>query len=432
MNDDARSKPFRRILVSLVAMVVIVTAAAVVFVPQTSWWGCSHDTDLRSDSRIDYRREPTDLPSTASDIIDQVESLPGVDEFVGGAGLVQDVDSITSGLGDDIVLSDQQYNADRSNFRHISVSPDTATISWDRGQPGEMVAPRLIGDDLVTFGAVGGDDYRLTALDPADGDVRGCVHIPRDSSDDVGDATLTQSPDDSAVAVATPDGDSTALTRIDLESRGRPWTSDLANRSVTRADWYGDVIAVGHLPRSTDDVATLWNAADTSDGRTSITAVDAATGTTAWTWPTRTGDDDTARLATLVPTVEPTRAFVLAVERVASADSDEVRLIALDPDSGTEVWSYVSPADDAPVGDVTAVGDVVLFDSGDRTGALDAATGTLLWSESGDPSRNTAGELDATGPQVWGDQLLVEAESGGVVVLDAATGERSGAVEFEP
>ena len=194
---------------------LVVTAGAVVFVRQTSRWRCSHDTDLRSDSRVDYRREPTDLPTSASDLIDQVESLPGVDTFVGGARLVQDVDSITSGIGDDIVLSDQQYNADRRVFRDISVSPDTATISWDRGQPGEMIAPRLVGDDLVTFGAVGGDDYRLTALDPTDGDVRGCVHIARDFSDAaaVGDVALTHSPDGSAVAVALPDGEGSALTR---------------------------------------------------------------------------------------------------------------------------------------------------------------------------------------------------------------------------
>lgn len=237
VNSEATSKVGRRVVVaSLVTVVLLVAAGVVVFGRQTSWWRCSHDTGLRSESQLAYDTTPTDLPPEATDVIDQVSALPGVGDFLGSAPLANGVE-VTSGVGGDIIVSDGPFIEVLENHRDISFDPVETTVSWDREQPGSMATPRVLEEDFVTFGAVEGDGYRLTSLDAADGGVNGCIQVGGADGGRIIDTAQAWSPDESAVALATPGDESTTLTRVDIDSRSRAWSIDIDEAEIQEVRW---------------------------------------------------------------------------------------------------------------------------------------------------------------------------------------------------
>ncbi|MGQ7794099.1 outer membrane protein assembly factor BamB family protein [Faunimonas sp. B44] len=95
-------------------------------------------------------------------------------------------------------------------------------------------------------------------------------------------------------------------------------------------------------------------------------------------------------------------------------------LVALDASTGGRVWTYKldAPARSAPT---AAGGKVYVVSATSTVHAVNAADGTLAWTQSG--IRETAGVLSAASPAVSGNTVVVPLPSGEIIALDTATGQ---------
>jgi len=95
-------------------------------------------------------------------------------------------------------------------------------------------------------------------------------------------------------------------------------------------------------------------------------------------------------------------------------------LVALDAATGTRLWSFKmsAPAHSAPT---VAGGKVYAVSATNVLHAVNLADGTEAWQYSGIPE--TAGVLSAASPAADGDTVVVPYSSGEVIAFDAASGE---------
>ncbi len=419
---EGRPRRRRRAPVAAGVAFALVVAGAVVFVRQSPWWSCHQTTTLTRDAPVDYATSSGPRLTTPAHVIEQLSALPGVGDLVGSAPLETDA-AVTTGAGGEIVLSDAPFYDERNTYRDASLDPTSGEVSWNRGQAGQARPLRPIGDDLYSLAAVD-DGYRLTVLDTQEGTITGCADLSRTGNDGVGRTLDAPAPDGSAVAVATPPGEAAAaLARIDVAALDTAWTRDL-DQEARQLAWVDGVLAVGFLDGqlSGADVANRWQH---ERQRVSIVGIDPDTGEETWSWPHERGDDATPRAGTLVP-LAPETGLVTIRETAEAPDGDTSRLVALDPETGDEVWSYEKGGFVADA----AGGQVILLDTQDSTVALDGFTGKELWSE---PEGVVEPDewLDTDRALPWGEHLLVPTWSGSVVVLDPSTGERLGATTTE-
>lgn len=308
-------------------------------------------------------------------------TLGGATALAGCAG------TLTDGAADRDTSEDwPQFRADAANTganRDARGPVDDPEIDWVHLGPSwyDMLEP-VVADALYTV------NDGITALTPTTGDVEwqadGGIydHTPALSSD-------LLVPERRLRAVAR-DGGRTALGRRFEFERWETTTS--VDSSLTLAD--GTVLFGGR------------GDTDTYSGR--VTAADATTGEARWS-------TTTASPVTGAPASDGQRVYA-ATE---GADTTP-RLLALDVADGNEVWSH--PLDSRASGTVPVVGDgLVYVQRSDVLRAVDIATGDPVWSFTPD------GEGRVTAPPALAQGTLyvpTNAESDGLVALDATTGER--------
>ncbi len=401
--------------------VVVLAVGGIIGVQRSDWLSCRSGTELSGTAPFDYLPAGGGDAPQEADFLEQVAALPGVGELLGSATLSVDAE-FAGGAEGQLVLSDSPYAAEENEFRDTSFDPVSGETSWSRGHPGQMAVPRLMGPELVTFGAVGGGSYRVSAVDATTGRVQSCVDLEREGDDGIGMTASAISADGSALAVARPAGEDVEVTRIDPGSRQPTWSARV-DQPAQHLEWIDSSVVTSYEVASpaTDSASNLWQRGQ----RVSLRALDAESGQKLWSWPTDVADTAPPRMASLVPSVGSAPSVVVLTELTASSATEGTsRLIGADPRSGEPRWELPVAA----LPDAVAVGDTIVMDDWATTGAVDATSGEVLWEEP-TPLDEAKARLDVDLAVPWGEQLVVPTWASGVVVLDPRTGVRLGSTD---
>ncbi|UVY85090.1 PQQ-like beta-propeller repeat protein [Brachybacterium sp. NBEC-018] len=422
----ARRRRRRRALIAGSVAAAVLVAGGVVVVARSEWVDCRRDSTASRETVIDYR---TDGPAGRTELAASLGALPGVGEALGSASLDGDV-HLAAGAGGSLLIADDPYVADVSVDALEALDPATGEALWTRHQAGQAAAPALAGESVVSVAAVEGGHYRATLLDAGSGRVQRCLSVPREDDDGIGRAASLLSPGGEQMLIARRAGNGTELSALPLSGGDGAWTAELDGQVAVLVA-AGDRVIAGGVDTSAGtadlgDPGPRWQGGD----RVSLRAVDAATGAAAWTWPADVSDTATPQVAAVVPAVpaadgEAAAAPPLVIASVVAATDDAdgrtSALVALDPATGEEVWHLDAPTTVRAV----TVENVILADDGERTGAVDLATGTWRWSVPAQPE-DLSQRLEIHRALPFGEDLLVPTRDGGLSVVDAATGEIEG------
>lgn len=393
------------------AVVVALVAGAVVVVGQTGWWGCRFGTSSSEDS-LAYVPASEAMPADDADLVEVLESVPGVGGLLGSATLDGDV-RVVPGADGGFVVSDYPYFSDEDEFYDSSLDTADGEVAWSRGQAGQSAEPIIAGDSVLSLAAVSGGIYRLSVLDSADGSVRGCIDVHRVEDAGIGRAAFGTSADGATVAIATPTDSAATASAFTVDGQERLWDATLPG-GVSALTWTGETVVIDRFAaRDVYSIGpTVWDGDERS--RASVTGIDGATGEEAWAWPSDRTDDAIPEAGSSVPFIGgPDDIVVLSAIR-----TDDVygasRLVGLDAASGVERWSVETSH---PW--VHGFGDTVVTLGQGTLSALDAASGAERWS-----IEVTGG---ASGPrpdtaQPWGDDLLLTSGDG-ISIVDLETGD---------
>jgi hypothetical protein len=228
----------------------------------------------------------------------------------------------------------------------FAVRPDSKRVAWDAS-----------ADDFLLLDLAADSDTRVSAYSLDDGHRRWCAQIGQKHRE--GQPVATTVLDHGDVVTALPDHGRIALTRLSGATGKQRWTRTYAG--MDRADYLGP-LTDGLVLVGGSEEFRLADPAGTKGGPV-ITAVDSATGRSAWSWDTDPGA--TAHV------VGVAAGLVIVVER----GPEGVRLLALSPE-GTERWS-TAPADAAL--EATLRGGTVIMKSAAAVYGYDAATGQQRW-----------------------------------------------------
>jgi outer membrane protein assembly factor BamB len=243
-----------------------------------------------------------------------VDPRDGTDRWHWRDSAYQRVASVVTDGGATLVLA-LQYNGDQPGRDRV-VALDTATgeVRWDRFDPGLVAAMGLV------------------AVAPAEGD---WFVVPEQ-----GPVVAGQPPAQPTLRAVDSDG----------QTRWRTGGDEGCNLTAVNAD-ANVVVVIGQDCTDPDGV-----------GGCQVAGLDPVTGTPVWSWPPEGAEP----VAGCQPTPRPELVFV------SYQDGAEAGAVALDPDTGAEVWSLTGAEVTGLTSPVVA-GDVVL-----GTRAPDDAGGSLL------------------------------------------------------
>ncbi len=257
--------------------------------------------------------------------------------------------------------------------RVYALNAETGGLLWTFEVPGGWYSPSLIvGSSVVVVGADSQDT--LYVLDGSTGERLWSAEWRGGGSVD------TPAVSGSTLYLRSGSGEDFTVSAIDV-SGSKKWSS--TPRSTTKPLFF-PLTAVGDKVYVSDDQR--------------IHALSAATGEKVWT----------AELGTQAPpTIHEGRVYFVANHTTAQA---------LDEPTGELIWSYKPVITGTrPYLRAPAVVDGVWYLPADELHALDAATGSLLWSAGVD--------LTIGSPVAAGDMVFATSISGDLYALDAATGE---------
>lgn len=243
---------------------------------------------------------------------------------------------------------------------------DTATgdVEWTADMSGPVVSsPTVTGDTVyVRSGNVNRDEGRTYALDASAGTERWTFGTGGHVAPVVADGSAY---------VAAVQG----LVALDPADGTEQWAADVPTPTSIAPALVDDTIY--YVGRTTDR--------GDEDPRTVVTALDTTDGTTRWTHP----DQESRFPSVSSPAVVDGTVYV----------GTDARLLALDADDGSTVWSR---ATDSGVSASPAVADgtVYVHDGRNRLDALDAGTGEERWHVNG-------GANPTSSPAIAGDVLYM-------------------------
>jgi outer membrane protein assembly factor BamB len=292
----------------------------------------------------------------------------------------------------------------KNNAPVTLLDPDSLKVRWALRPDSKRIAWDASGDRFLLLDLAADHATRVSAYDIGDGARRWCASLDQEHSS--GDPVSTTFLGNGDVMTALPDGDKVALTRLAAGTGEEVWSRSYAG--VARADYLGplgdDLVVAG----GSEEFRLAEQSSDAKGGPT-ITAIEAADGSPAWTWSADKG--------AVAHIVGVDSGLVVVVERGAGG----MRMLALSGD-GEEQWSV--PPEDAAFEATLRDGVVVMKSAGALYG-YDARDGEKLWKEPVPTDRTyfpygfTLGQM----PSLDADHVLLPTTTS-LEVLDVHDGSR--------
>jgi len=324
-------------------------------------------------------------------------------------------------FGDDGLVLAGPGGIPGSEYDGAVVAADAATgeALWGVGVTGYGAGGGPVGDSYVTLGIPEDRAPELAAYDLKTGDRQGCTTLGDDM--DTGfepplDSVALEGDD---VVVAWPADEGVTVGRFDPVDGDESWHTAVATTTNSvRVDDLGSVLAVSQFDGEEIDTNKTLNQ---GQGHVrGVTALDAADGSVAWTWPDP--EPDVLAGSVIVTGADSDLGLVFAIEvSLADEDSDMVRdLVALD-DTGAEVWREPLDSEYCNVGHWDDL--VVSSCPNAPLAARDESTGELLWSDPGDSDLVGGLVRPQSGRSVdLGDGTRLQLADDGLIQVDVATG----------